>query len=881
VKYVKRIGLALLAVFILLALAIFIVLRFYENEIGTYAVNKLKSQVTTQFDVGEVSLAFWKTFPNASVELNDVFVQELGQRKDTLLFAHALFLKFNLWDVVRGKYTVDEVNVTGGSLFLTVNELGENNWEVWKEIESDSSNFEIELEEISLTDTRVVYDDRPSSFLMDVLAIQSSGNGNFSARAMDVSLSLDLVVERLMSKGDAYLENQVVSGELMMLADLDKSSFVFEPGEITCGDFVFSAGGSIGEETMEFRVDAKEQEVEDALKVLPTSIRKAMHGYQMTGEFSGKASIGRVKANDPVMVDVDLKVADGELKIKEEGVALEDVSTDFHYVRGGKRDKIQVRSFSCALDRSNIQASGSIVGFETPLIDLNVKAGLELKDIRDFLDLQQIEVCEGAVTVEAALNGKLRYVEADTSYNWREVLATGKASVANGTLKMKNSNRLFNDMSADFSFDKQSANITQFTGKVNGSDFALTGTLNNIVSFIFEPQARIFLDADLKSNLIDFTQLVEEESSTSNESDYELLFPALLDFNLNCSIEKFVFRKFEAIRVKGLATLNNGTLTVDPVTFGTANGNLSAQLILAPISKAAYRMNCLAEVKGIHIDKMFSEFENFGQTFIQDRHLKGIADANVQFRAVLTNALELPSEQIESIIDVSIENGELNNLETLQEISEYLRSNKWVAPFVDEDKFAERMRNVKFSKLQNVIEIRNRVVKIPLMDVRSSAMDISARGTHTFDHAIDYAVGFNLRDLLVRKDKEWTEVDDGLGKSMYISMKGTVDHPIYAVDKELAKEVRKEAMELEKQNVKALLRDEFGLYKNDASVGGYKEGAQPSNDATMTIEWEENDAPNNKEQTPKNAAKPAERPAEKSVTSDKKKKTPKWLEEKD
>jgi len=882
VKIVKRIGLVLLGLFLLLSAAIFIVLRFYEDEIGTYAVRKLKSQVKTQFDVADVSLAFWKTFPNASVELNDVFVQELGERKDTLLFAKALFLKFNLWDVVRGKYSVDKVEVTSGILRLEIDEAGQNNWEVWSEAPSDTSNFEIALEEISLTDTRVIYDDKPNRFLMDALAIQTSGNGNFSARNMDVDLTLDLFMERLISKDESYLEKQLIAGEVVMHADLDNDSYAFEPGEMTCGDFRFGVGGNIGSNgVIDFLVEAKDQTVEDAIDILPASIRKTLFGYRLSGDFSGKAVIGRSKETDPVMVDVDLDLTDGELRIKDEGIALEDITTDFHYVRGGKKDRIQVRSFRCSLDGSEIEASGSIVGFEAPILDLKVKAGIELKDIRDFFDLKQIELCEGSLTAEAALNGTLRYIAADTSYNWREVLATGRASVMDASLKMRNSNRVFNEMNADFTFDKQSANIIGFAGKVNGSDFALTGSLHNIVSFLFEPQARIFLDADLKSRSIDFTQLVEEETSTSTESDYELLFPPLLDFNLNCSIDKFVFRKFEAIGVKGLASLNQGKLTVDPVTFSTASGNLSAQLILAPIGATSYRMNCLAEVKGIHIDEVFTEFENFGQTFIQDRHLKGTADANVQFRAVLTNSLELPSDQIESVVDVSIENGELNNFETLQEIADYLRSNKWVAPFVDEDRFAERMRNVKFSKLQNVIEIRNRIVTIPLMDIRSSAMDISAKGTHTFDHAIEYAVGFNLRDLLVRKDKEWTEQDDGLGKSMYISMKGTVDNPVYAVDKELAKEVRKEAMEAERQNVKALLKDELGLFKKDASVGNYKEGDKKDTEATITVDWEENNAGDSPPPKEKERVKSDVKTAEPEKPSDKKKKTPKWLEEKD
>ena len=94
---------------------------------------------------------------------------------------------------------------------------------------------------------------------------------------------------------------------------------------------------------------------------------------------------------------------------------------------------------------------------------------------------------------------------------------------------------------------------------------------------------------------------------------------------------------------------------------------------------------------------LITEFENFDQDFIQDRHLNGKANATVQFRTELSTALQIQSDKIESLIDIAIVDGQINDLESLQEIAAYIRSNKWVAPFVDEDKFAERMKDIKFS----------------------------------------------------------------------------------------------------------------------------------------------------------------------------------------
>jgi hypothetical protein len=253
----------------------------------------------------------------------------------------------------------------------------------------------------------------------------------------------------------------------------------------------------------------------------------------------------------------------------------------------------------------------------------------------------------------------------------------------------------------------------------------------------------------------------------------------------------------------------------------------------------------------------------------------------VQFKSDVTNSLDMPSDKIECLVDLAISDGELNNLETLQEIANYLRNNKWVAPFVDEDRFAERMRAIKFSKLENVIEVKNRVITIPLMAIKSNAMDISAKGRHTFDNQIDYTVGFNLRDLLVKKDQEWIEKDDGLGKSMYISMKGTVEQPVFAVDRELAKQMRKEAMEAEKSNVKALLKEELGLFKNDESVGTFKNETTEKEESVISVEWNDGEEPTKPQPNPKQPDKPKDKPAATEKPTEKKKKTPKWLEEKE
>jgi hypothetical protein len=110
-------------------------------------------------------------------------------------------------------------------------------------------------------------------------------------------------------------------------------------------------------------------------------------------------------------------------------------------------------------------------------------------------------------------------------------------------------------------------------------------------------------------------------------------------------------------------------------------------------------------------------------------------------------------------------------------------------------------------------------------------------------------------------------------------MSGTTDAPSFKIDKDAARENRKEEIAQEKQNVKALLKEEFGLFKRDSGVGAYKETKTTAAAGSTQVEWSEFDDAKSetelKTESPKKKVEPST-----STTDKPTKKVPKWLEEK-
>jgi hypothetical protein len=158
------------------------------------------------------------------------------------------------------------------------------------------------------------------------------------------------------------------------------------------------------------------------------------------------------------------------------------------------------------------------------------------------------------------------------------------------------------------------------------------------------------------------------------------------------------------------------------------------------------------------------------------------------------------------------------------------------------------LSHIKFATLTNQIEIKNKVITIPAMEIKSDVIDFNAFGTHTFDNKIDYHLSMLIADLKnpsKNKKDDGSEygqiIDDGLHKEKYFfRITGTVEKPEYiAIDKEAYKQNIADKVQQEKQNLKSILNKEFGWFKKDSVTGGDKN----KDKYDFNIQWDDEEKP--------------------------------------
>ena len=164
----------------------------------------------------------------------------------------------------------------------------------------------------------------------------------------------------------------------------------------------------------------------------------------------------------------------------------------------------------------------------------------------------------------------------------------------------------------------------------------------------------------------------------------------------------------------------------------------------------------------------------------------------------------------------SLRNGELVDFDPVKELSSYIELSE--------------LENIKFSNLENEFFIRNLALTIPQMEIKSSAADLSINGKHYFTGDYEYHVKILLSELLSNKKRSSRNLakapsefgiieDDGLGRTSLLLKITQVNLDVnVGYDFEAAKGTIKEDFNSEKQNLKTILNEEYGWYKEDSST---------------------------------------------------------------
>ncbi len=810
-KFIKWLAICVAA----LLIAGVLISIFYGKEIRGLVINELNKHLVREIKVSDFNFSVIRHFPYASVEMENIYVRDsMPGKNDTLLYAKRLSLLFNFYQVFSKNVSIKKIILKDGNINIRVDSLGKDNYHIWKKgTDTISTGGAIDIQKILLRDVMLTYRDRKSRQDYLLRAEKADLSGKFGRHEFKLNCDANLFVDHLGIHGINYIHSKPVVIKSAIEVNSATEIYKFPESEVKVADVSFTVDGVVNNSKkdwlLDIKVKAQETKMNAFISILPSEYEKYLSNYKAKGRFVFNAIIkGSVEGKSIPAVDFDFAIHDGTLASKEASAELGNVNVNGTYKNKTSNGKsaLIIPALTASFDGHPIKADLRIDDLENAFLTLHASASFDLAKVKPFIKADTLQSLTGNVALNISYSGKVDDLKKNVETY--QVDASGSVKLTNVGFSLKNNPLTFKNMNGMFTLKDKDIEIKDFTGNVSSTDFVINGTFKNFVSFLLVPGQSGDMQGSVHSSSVELDELLVNKSSVnSNDTSYIMKFNPRLICEMKVDVKKLNFRKFKATDVTGNVVLRKQIISGHGLSFGAMNGKIVMDAMINASRRDSVLMTYDAKISKLDITSMFYQMENFGQTTLMDKNVKGVISADVQFYSTWSKDLTLNQKSVKSTCVVSIENGELNNFSPIQALAKYIH--------------VPDLNHIRFSTLTNTVSIADRKINIPNMEIKSNAIDISGNGIHDFDNNIDYHFRLLLSDVLGRKMKanssEFGEIeDDGLGRSkLFISMKGSVVNPKFSLDKKAVGEKVKTDIKNEKQNLKAMLKEEFGLFKKD------------------------------------------------------------------
>ncbi len=782
----------------------------YEDEVKAVIIKELNKNLNAEIklDPKNIDLTIIKTFPDCALEFKDVACMEAvkSEKRDTLVFAHSLQLKFDVKDLWNKKYDVKKIKMSDAFCRLKVNSKGKPNYIVWKEntdtIKSnDSLNFNLQNIELENVDMSYVDLQNKVKTHFDMKHVDFSGN--FSDENYQLSSEGDLYVKKISVYKTDYLKNKSVNYK----ADLavSRNQYKINACEVHLNKMGIETNGTIvyGDSLNELNLDfkGKNLDIQSVLSLMPESQKERIRDYKSEGNFyvSGKMSY-----KTEMDVSVDFGVSNAIVIYQPKDAKLSNLNANGRFVRTRKESLLELKNVSGDLVSDHFQGDMIMSDLNDPYLDLKVGGTIDLENFTKFWPIDTLSKLKGKVQFNGLVKSKIEELKKNAlSENASLEL---QASLKDLVVQFKDQKDSTNIYSCEVRALNRSVEVNNLAIKKGSSDLKINGKLEGAFNYILDNKNPLKIYGNLKSERIVAEDFLYEDSKSKSSAKSEVDVPENINFVLDASIDAFSFGKFSATKLDGNIELKNKKILAESVNLLTMDGNAMIDALF-DLSGKDLEVSMHGELDKINVSKLFSQMNNFSQETLKDDNVDGALNASIDFSGTWNKFLESDLNSIKAIADLEINKGKLVNFKPLESLANYVDINE--------------LKDIKFQTLQSRVEISKSLITIPKTAIKNSVLNIDFWGTHSFNNDIDYHVQLLISDYLAKKRK----TDDEFGpvendpenkRSAFILMTGTVDKPIIKYDRKGMKQKIKEDIKNEKQNLKAILKEEFGLFKKDS-----------------------------------------------------------------
>jgi len=742
-KFLLITGIVVVALFAFLLTAPFL----FKDEIKHAVLVQANKQLNATVGFKDVQLSFIRSFPSASIKLQDFYIVGKNEfSKDTLIHVDAAYAVVDINSFFsKTGYIIKKIELTSPSVYAHVLADGKVNWDIVKpdtsttqKKDTTKSKFKLSLKKLVITDARIRYNDEKAHIYFAIENLNHTLSGDLTAESTVLATTNHIKGMTCRMENVPYLNNATFNLDGDINADLKNMKFTVTKVKAQVNAITLNLDGWFqvlknGGYMMDVKVDAPDTQFKDILSLIPAIYSKNFESIQTKGKVRLNL-YARGLYNDSVFpaFGLNLLVSNAWFKYPALPKSVNGINIAANISNpGGSLDKtkVNVKQFSFVMGNNPFAGSFSLA---TPISDPDVnfaaKGVINLGMVKDVYPMDSIGKLSGILDADLKLKGKMSYYQ---KKEYQKFFFSGKLNLSNIVLKTKQLPHDLEIKKANLVFNPKFVDLPVLQMKVGKSDLMASGHLENFIPYFFKNEtlkgslqtnSEYFSVADFMSSATTTTPAKVDTSSMK-----VVAIPANLDFTLNSSFKHIVYDKIEIANAKGVLQMVDSKLTFKTLSLSAMGGSM--------VMSGVYNTKDIKK-PDVNIDLKINDVL-FTEVFKQVQTVKKLApifeNTSGRFSSTMTMSTTLGNNMMPVISTLTgkgvlvSKNLTIKNVKALHTLGSVLKR--------------DELKDPEIEKVSIPFEIKNGRVYTDPFDINIADTKINVeKGSTGVDQTIDYTM---------------------------------------------------------------------------------------------------------------------------------------------
>lgn len=536
-KRLFRFFIWLLLIPVILFLVVVFLLYTHQKELVQKGLKILNEDFSGELVIKGSHISPFHHLPDVCIDLESVAIYGDKLRKGKpILEVKDVFVCFNLWSIVNGKYIIKSVELTKGHIDIIQYADGDFNilkaLSSGKETKSDTAenDLHLDLSLIKLKNIDITKYNEEKKVLIEVFVkdIETS----FKTKPEDVFFFIDgnFVMNVIKDKDTTFIHHKHF--DIHAKVDYIKATefLKISPSKIILEGVSFGMEGSVdikNDITLDLKIDGRKSDFSLLLAFLPPEMIDYMQRYKNAGDIFFDATIkGPTSQGRQPFINAKFGCKNGYFQNTNVNRKVNELAFSGYFTNGKERSpitsEIGLTDLNARPEQGLVKGSLVLRNFEDPNVDLNVFTDFDLQFLAQFLQLKQLENLTGQVSLNVKFDEIVDINLPENSFAKLKEGIDSELKIKNLGFKMPGYPLDIKKMNLSAVMRKNAVNIEHFSVMAGKSDISLTGNISNLPAILHHTDQPIKIDLQVVSKKIDLHELTTFDTTIIKPIDEQL-----------------------------------------------------------------------------------------------------------------------------------------------------------------------------------------------------------------------------------------------------------------------------------------------------------------------------------------------------------------------